>query len=110
MFSVITGFLERGESPDGAILRETEEELGLRSRECSFIGHFSLPELNQLIIAYAVEAYGELKLNDEIAEVKLVEPEQLASFDFGRLELTRAIVARWHNPHDSGNSHSSPRR
>ena len=95
MFSVITGFLERGESPDTAILRETEEELGLRSCECKFIGHFSLPEFNQLIIAYAVEAHGEVKLSEEIAEVRLVAPDQLVSFDFGPLKLTQAIVARW---------------
>jgi NAD+ diphosphatase len=95
MFSVVTGFLERGESPDRAILRETEEELGLLGRQCAFIGHFPLPEFNQLIIAFAVDASGEIKLNEELAEVITVTPDQLAKFDFGRLELTRLIVAQW---------------
>lgn len=97
MFSLITGFLEQGEAPDQAILRETAEELGLAGQACEFIGHFTLPEFNQLIIAYAVEASGSLELNAEIAEVRQIAPEQLASFDFGGLELTRSVVARWLN-------------
>lgn len=95
MFSLITGFLEEGESPESAILRETEEELGLTGRECKFIGHFALAEFNQLIIAFAVDAYGNIKLNEEIAEVKLVAQDQLAAFDFGCLELTAMVVSHW---------------
>ncbi len=93
-FSVITGFLENGESPDEAILRETREELGLTGSGCRFIGHFSLPAFNQLIIAFLVEAGGTLQLNEEIAEVRSVSRDQLASFDFGRFALTRALVDR----------------
>ncbi|WP_308169428.1 NUDIX domain-containing protein [Acidithiobacillus ferriphilus] len=95
MFSFITGFLENGESPESAILRETEEELGLMGHECKFIGHFAFAEFNQLIIAFAVEAYGNIKLNEEIAEVKLVAHDQLATFDFGHLELTNTVVSHW---------------
>lgn len=95
VFSVITGFLEHGESPHNAILRETEEELGLTGSDCKFIGHFALPEFNQLIIAFAVQAGGHIRLSEEISEVRLVAHSQLAAFDFGRLELTRTIVARW---------------
>ncbi len=97
MFSLITGFLEAGESPESAILRETEEELGLTGHECKFIGHFALAEFNQLIIAFAVETYGNLKLNEEITEVKLLAHDQLATFDFGGLELTNTVVSRWLN-------------
>ncbi|MBK7357159.1 MAG: NUDIX domain-containing protein [Propionivibrio sp.] len=95
MFSMITGFLEQGESPESAILRETEEELGLKGSACKFIGHYPHPRFNQLIIAYAVEAHGQVKLNDEIAEVRRVSPEQLATYDFGRLGLIRTIVSHW---------------
>ncbi|HRC61208.1 MAG TPA: NUDIX domain-containing protein [Candidatus Propionivibrio aalborgensis] len=95
MFSMITGFLEQGESPESAILRETEEELGLKGSECKFIGHYAHPRFNQLIIAFAVEASGDVKLNDEIAEVRMVSPEELATYDFGRLGLIRTIVTHW---------------
>lgn len=95
MFSMITGFLEQGEFPEKAILRETEEELGLHASECSFIGHYPHPRFNQLIIAFAVEAQGRVTLNDEIAEVRLVAPEELVTYDFGRLGLIRTIVSDW---------------
>lgn len=95
MFSFITGFLESGESPESAILRETEEELGIKGHECKFIGHFALAKLNQLIVAFAVEADGNIKLNEEIAEIQLVSHSQLTTFDFGQLELTKMVVAHW---------------
>ncbi len=90
---MITGFLESGELPDDAILRETKEELGLKGHACQFIGHFALPKFNQLIIAFAIEADGELKLNEEISEVKIISRDALAEYDFGDFALTRAIVA-----------------
>jgi len=93
MFSVITGFLEKNETPEGAILRETREELGVRGRRAEFIGHFALPEFNQLIIAFAVEADGSLGLGDEIAEIKALSRSELETHDFGHLELTRNIVS-----------------
>lgn len=69
IFSLLTGVLENGESPEAAAVRETHEELGVRAQTTRFIGHFPLPQLNQLIIAYELRATGELVLGDEIAEV-----------------------------------------
>ena len=96
MFSLLTGFLENGEPPETAVVREAQEELGVRAEGVEFIGHFPLRELNQIIIAYVLlRARGTLVLSDEIAEVKMVSPGELAEFDFGPLELTHNIVARW---------------
>jgi NADH pyrophosphatase NudC (nudix superfamily) len=95
MFSVLTGFLEEGESPEAAVVREIREELGVETESVEFIGHFPLPKLNQLIIAYVLRTTGALALDHEIAEVKIVSSDELASFDFGPLELTREIVSRW---------------
>jgi len=93
MFSLITGFLEKGESPEQAISRETNEELGVTPEELQFVGHYSLPELNQLIIAFTVRASGELRPGQEIAEVLPLSRTELESFDFGNLTLTAKIVA-----------------
>lgn len=93
MFSLITGFLEKGELPESAISRETAEELGLEVTEVRFIGHYALPAMNQLLIAFAVCAKGELRLGEEIAEVLTLSRADLAGFDFGPLALTAEIVA-----------------
>ena len=95
MFSMITGFLEKGETPEQAIFRETHEELGLRGESLEFIGHYAFLELNQLVIAFAVKAHGNLAPSEEIAEVKMLSKSELETYDFGRLKLTSKIVAQW---------------
>ena len=93
LFSFLTGFIESGEDPEFAAVRETQEELGVRALSAHLIGHFPLAQLNQLVIAYEVRAAGEFALGDEIAEVKVVSPTELATFDFGPLRLTSEIVS-----------------
>jgi NAD+ diphosphatase len=95
LFSFLTGFIESGEAPESAAVRETHEELGVRTLSTHLIGHFPLVQLNQLVIAYEVRAAGEVTLGDEIAEVKVVSPTELATFDFGPLSLTSEIVSSW---------------
>lgn len=92
LFSLITGFLEKGEAPEEAVLRETREELGLDARDPVFLGHHLLPGTNQLIIAFAVSGDGELVPGEEIAECRRLSAQELAHFDFGPLELTARIV------------------
>jgi NAD+ diphosphatase len=91
-FSMITGFLEQGESPEQALARETKEELGLDVSALTFVGHYSFFAANQLLLAFLVRAAGTPAPGEEIAEIKLLSREQLAGFDFGRLELTARIV------------------
>ena len=95
MFSLVTGFLERHETPEDAIVREVTEELGLDGKIQEFIGCYSFIEMNQIILAHAVLATGEIKTGNEISEVKLLSREELKLWQFGRLALTAAIVSRW---------------
>lgn len=92
VFSLITGYLERGETPEQAVLREVQEELGLQGKTNAFIGHYSAFKKNQLILAYWVQAQGELKLGKEIAEVRLLTNIELGLYDFGELQITAQIV------------------
>ena len=94
-FSLVTGYLERGESPDQAVVREVKEELGLDGKVEGFIGCYSLVEKNQVVLAHWVVAAGNLETGSEIAEVKLLSREQLELWQFGRLALTSVIVKRW---------------
>jgi len=75
-FGLITGFLEKNEDPAEAVLREVEEELGLKGSAPSFIGHYTFERMNQLIVAYHVTAEGEIRLGEELSEYIRVPPEQ----------------------------------
>ncbi len=75
-FALITGFLERNENPAEAVIREVEEELGLKSDTANLIGHYTFERMNQLIIAYHVPAEGEIVLGEELSEYVLVAPEK----------------------------------
>lgn len=95
MFSLVTGYLERNETPEAAVLREVKEELGLDAKVQDFIGCYSFIEKNQIILAHGVRATGELTTGSEIAEVKLLSREELKVWKFGRLTLTSDITRRW---------------
>lgn len=76
-FALITGFLERNELPEEAVLREVKEELGLDATQpAGFIGHYTFERMNQLIIAYHVKAEGDVVLNEELAEWRHIAFDQ----------------------------------
>ena len=80
IFSIITGFLESGEAPEEAAKRETKEELGLDTKEISFVGVFPFARLNQLMLCYHIKATGAIVLNDELDDYKLIEKEELSGY------------------------------
>lgn len=90
-FGLITGFLERDESPEEAVAREVMEETALVARRASLIGAYPFQRKNELILAYHVEAAGEIVLNEELAEYRLVAPEALRPWEAG----TGLAVADW---------------
>jgi NAD+ diphosphatase len=95
VFSVITGFLESGESPQEAAQRETKEELGLDTHEVNFIGVFPFHRLNQLMVAFHLKTTGTITLNDELDEFKIVAREQLLGYrETGKFEVERWLNGR----------------
>ncbi len=76
-FSIITGFLEADETPENAAQRETKEELGLNHISTNFIGIFPFALTNQILIAYHIIAKGNIVLNEELDEFKIVAKEDL---------------------------------
>ena len=79
--SIITGFLEKGETPEEGIARETKEELNLDAGPCTLVGVYSFHRMNQVIIAYHVPATGTVTLNEELDRYKLVTKEELEPWD-----------------------------
>ncbi|MCW4354452.1 NUDIX domain-containing protein [Hoyosella sp. YIM 151337] len=90
-FGLITGFLESGETPETGVQREVKEELSLDPLAVSLVGHYPFEQMNQIIIAYHVEAEGAIALNEELDEIKRVPPAQLKPWGFG----TGHAVADW---------------
>jgi NADH pyrophosphatase NudC (nudix superfamily) len=82
-FALVTGFLEKGESPEAGIMREVHEELGLEPLTAEFIGYYPFHRMNQLILAFHVTAQGDISLSPEIAEVKCLVPEKVRPWPFG---------------------------
>ena len=80
---LVTGFLEKGETPEQGILRELEEELGLRGEVISLVGVYSFAQRNELIIAYHVRAEGEPKLGEELRSFKHIAIDKLQPWPFG---------------------------
>ncbi|MFM8466754.1 MAG: NUDIX domain-containing protein [Oxalobacteraceae bacterium] len=90
-FALITGFMERGETPEQGIQRELHEETGLAANTISLIGVYEFVRKNELIIAYHVQASGEVRLSPELVEYRLVSPEKLRPWRAG----TGFAMADW---------------
>ena len=92
-YGLVSGFLEKGESPEEGVLREVKEEVGLRGEIVSFIGAYSFVEMNQIILAYHVRAHGEIVIGNEIAGVKAVPPDKLRPWPLGTGHAVRDWLA-----------------
>ncbi len=98
-FALITGFLEKNERPDEAVLREVHEELGLPAHTPTLIGHYTFERMNQLIIAYHVRAEGVIKLGEELVDYRAIEPAKLRPWPAATgLALRDWMVSRGHTP------------
>ena len=56
-YGLITGFLEREESPEQCVVREVKEELNLDAAAPTLIGVYAFERMNQVIIAYHVHGH-----------------------------------------------------
>jgi len=84
-YGLVTGFLESGEMPEEAVLREVEEEIGLPATFQSYLGMYEFYRSNQLLIAYHVTVDSlEVKLcKNEIADHKWVPIEAVKPWTAG---------------------------
>ncbi|WP_077037283.1 NUDIX domain-containing protein [Pelomonas sp. KK5] len=90
-FGLITGFMEAGETPEDGIRREVAEETSLEVDKLELLGVWDFQRMNQIIIAYHAQARGEIRLSPELAEYKLIAPEDVRCWPAG----TGQALATW---------------
>jgi len=93
-YGLVSGFLEKGEAPDAAVLRELQEELGLSGEVVGLIGVYGFPERNEVILAYHVRATGTVAIGEELADYKRVPPEKLKPWPMGTGHAVRDWLSR----------------
>jgi len=91
--SVISGYLEKGESPDTAVVRELREETGLRAVNVELLGNYACLELNQVLMIYVIDTEGEVCLGSELVEFTWVTPQHLTPQSFGCRPRVKTWVA-----------------
>jgi NAD+ diphosphatase len=77
VFSVLTGFLEEGESPESAAIREVAEELGLEVGDTRFNRAFLAARAPSAHHRFMCEGHGSLELGTEICETRHVPQHKL---------------------------------
>ena len=90
-FGLITGFMEAGETPEEGIRREVAEETALQVDALNLLGVWDFQRMNQVIIAYHAQARGDISLSPELAEYKLIPPEEVRCWPAG----TGQAMATW---------------
>lgn len=94
-YGLVTGFLESGEMPEEAVLREVEEEIGLAGTLRSYVGMYEFYRANQLIIAYhvTVESDAVRPCPQEIADFKWVPVATVRPWSAGTGKALRDWLA-----------------
>ena len=98
-YGLVSGFLEKGESPEEGVLREVKEEVGLKGEIVSFIGAYPFAEMNQVILAYHVRGHGGITMGDEIAGSRRCPPTSCGP---GRWAPGMPCATGWRHAADSG--------
>jgi NADH pyrophosphatase NudC (nudix superfamily) len=84
-YGLVAGFLESGETPAEAVVREVVEELGIEAQRGAFIGAYPFERLNQIIFVYHVlGGSGAIRLAaDELADYKEIPIEKVRPWPQG---------------------------
>lgn len=102
MYGLVTGFLERDESPEQGIVREVKEELNLDGEVRELVGLYPFQRKNQIIMAFhVVTKPGEITLNEELDEYKALDPKQVRYWPAGTgWAIKDWLEARGHTPRE----------
>jgi NAD+ diphosphatase len=102
-FSILAGFVEPGESAEGAVAREVAEEVGLRVTDVRYVGSQPWPFPQSLMLGYTARVEGDPTLHldpTEIEEARWFTRDELRSGAGPRalppaVSIARHIIDRW---------------
>lgn len=104
-FSLLAGFVEPGESLEAAVVREIEEEAGVRVRDPRYLGSQPWPFPASLMLGFEAFTDDVAPTPDgtEIVALRWFERDELAALAAsgevrlpGPASIARAIIERWH--------------
>lgn len=104
--SVLAGFVEPGETLEGAVAREVAEEVGVRVSEVEYVGSQPWPFPRSLMLGFRAWVEGDVDLTlqeEEIAEARWFTRDELAAALAaeeielpGPTSLGRALIDDWY--------------
>lgn len=103
-YSTLAGFVEPGETLEGAIAREVREEAGIDVDECRYAGSQPWPFPASLMLGFEAQARStDIHLGDELEDARWFDPDNLtraiACGEFKlppALSISRWLMDRWH--------------
>jgi NAD+ diphosphatase len=101
-FSILAGFVEPGESAEGAVAREVAEEVGIRVTDVQYVSSQPWPFPQSLMLGFVARALDdELRIDhDEIEEARWFTRDELRSGSGPQalppvVSIARHIIDRW---------------
>ncbi|MGY1618636.1 NAD(+) diphosphatase [Geodermatophilus sp. SYSU D00691] len=102
-FSILAGFVEPGESAEGAVAREVAEEVGLQVTDIRYVSSQPWPFPQSLMLGFTARVDGDdtIRLDeDEIEEARWFTRDELRSGGGPRalpppVSIARHIIDRW---------------
>lgn len=107
-WSILAGFVEAGESLTAAVVREVEEEAGVRVHEVQYLGSQAWPFPYSLMVGFSAridQAHADLGIRPdgiEIAKVAWFTRDQIAAGHRdgslilpGRITIARSLIEHW---------------
>ena len=96
LYSALAGFVEPGESVEGALLREVEEEVGVRVKNLEYLSSQPWPFPNSLMLGFFAEyESGDLVLEEaEIAAADWFPVDSLPNIP-GPISIANRLITTW---------------
>jgi NAD+ diphosphatase len=93
MYSTLAGFVEPGESIEGTLIREVEEEVGVLVKNLEYLGSQPWPFPNSLMLGFHAEYdSGDIVLQEEeIADAKWFSIDDLPAIP-GKIAISRWLI------------------